>query len=120
MADIPKTLPPTLRGKKRYIVFEIISEKKLEFSEILNAFWHSILNFMGEMGTSRTNIWFVKDMWEEKNQRGLIRCNHKQVEYVRVALALIDRIGDVQVIPFTLGVSGTMKAAKRKFFGEFL
>ena len=73
---------------------------------------------MGEMGTSRTNIWFVKDMWEEKNQRGLIRCNHKQVEYVRVALALIDRIGDVQVIPFTLGVSGTMKAAKRKFFGE--
>ena len=30
----------------------------------------------------------------------------------------MERIGDRRVIPYTLGVSGTMKAAKRKFFGE--
>ncbi len=118
MADRPKILPPTLRGKKRYIAFEVISEKNLDFSEVLNAFWHSLLNFVGELGTSETNIWFVKDTWEEKNQRGLVRCDHRYVEYVRSALALIDRIGDSRVIAFSLGVSGTMKAAKRKFFGE--
>ena len=29
-----------------------------------------------------------------------------------------ERVGDKRMIIYTLGVSGTMKAAKRKFFGE--
>lgn len=111
-------LPPTLREKKRYLAFEIISEEKLEFEDILNAFWHSLLNLCGELGTSQANIWFIKDLWDEQNQKGLIKCRHDSVEYVRSALALIERIGDIRVIIYTLGVSGTMKAAKRKFFGE--
>ncbi|MCD6368093.1 MAG: ribonuclease P protein component 2 [Candidatus Aenigmarchaeota archaeon] len=114
----PKILSPTLREKKRYLAFEVISESKLEFEEILNAFWHSLLNLCGEIGTANTNIWFVKDMWNENSQRGVIRCRHDTVEYVRSALALIDRIGDSRVIINTLGVSGTMKVVKRKFFGE--
>ncbi len=118
MADKPKILPPTLRENKRYLAFEIISEEKLDFGEVLNAFWHSLLNVVGELGASKANIWFVKDTWEDKNQRGLIRCSNNYLEYVRSATALIDRIGDVRVVPYTLGVSGTMKAAKRKFFGE--
>ena len=118
MADRPKILPPTLREKKRYLAFEIISEEKVEFGDVVNAFWHSLLNLIGEVGASRANIWFVADSWDAEKQRGLIRCDNKYVEYVRVALALIERIGDKRVIIYTLGVSGTMKAAKRKFFGE--
>jgi len=118
MADRTKILPPTLREKKRYLAFEIISEEKVEFGDILNAFWHSLLNLVGEVGASHANIWFISDSWDENNQRGLIRCDNKYVEYVRAALALIERIGDNRVIPYTLGVSGTMKAARRKFFGE--
>jgi|GEM_PF-230718 len=118
MEDKTKNLPPTLRENRRYLAFEIISEGKLDFGEILNAFWHSLLNLVGEVGASQANIWFVSDSWDEKNQRGLIRCDNKYVEYVRAALALIDRIGDKRVVPYTLGVSGTMKAARRKFFGE--
>lgn len=118
MPNRPKNLPPTLREKKRYLAFELISEEKLEFGDIVNAFWHSLLNLVGETGTSQANIWFVKDTWDEKNQRGLLKCDNNYVEYVRAAMALIERIGDNRVIPYTLGVSGTMKAAKRKFFGE--
>jgi len=118
MVKKPKMLPPTLREKKRYLAFELISDEKLEFGEIVNAFWHSLLNLVGETGASQANIWFVKDTWDEKNQRGLLRCENNYVEYVRAAMALIERIGDNRVIPYTLGVSGTMKAAKRKFFGE--
>ena len=118
MADRPKTLPPTLREKKRYLAFEIISEEKVEFGDILNAFWHSLLNLIGELGASQANIWFVSDSWDAEKQRGLIRCDNKYVEYIRAALALIERIGDNRVIVYTLGVSGTMKAARRKFFGE--
>lgn len=113
-----KTLPPTLRENKRYLAFEIISEEKIDFPDVVNAFWHSLLNMVGEVGASCANIWFVRDSWDPEKQRGLVRCDNKFVEYVRAALALIDRIGDKRIIPYTLGVSGTMKAARRKFFGE--
>lgn len=118
MADKPRTLPPTLRDKKRYLAFEVISEGKIEFGDMVNAFWHSLLNLIGEVGAARAKIWFVSDSWDENRQRGLIRCDNKYVEYVRVSLALIERIGDKRVVVNTLGVSGTMKAARRKFFGE--
>jgi len=118
VADKPRTLPPTLRDKKRYLAFEVISEGKIEFGDMVNAFWHSLLNLIGEIGAARAKIWFVSDSWDENRQRGLIRCDNKYVEYVRVSLALIERIGDKRVVVNTLGVSGTMKAARRKFFGE--
>jgi len=114
----PKNLSPAMRENKRYLGFEVICDEKLKFEDILNAFWHSILNLCGELGTSKKNIWFIKDMWDEENQRGLIKCKSDSVEYIRSALALIDRIGDFRVIIYTLGVSGTMKSARRKFFGE--
>ncbi len=113
-----KILPPTMRENKRYMAFEIISDEKVEFGDVVNAFWHSLLNLIGEVGASCASIWFVRDSWDPDKQRGLIRCDNKYVEYVRAAFALIDRIGDRHIIPYTLGVSGTMKAARRKFFGE--
>lgn len=111
-------LPAALRGKKRYIAFEVISEEKIDFSEIVGAVWHSLMNFLGELGTSRSNIWIMKDNWDEDTQRGLIKCSHKEVEYIRASLSLITIIGENNVIIRTLGVSGTIKGAKKKFFGE--
>ena len=114
----PKILPSSLRERKRYLGFEIISEDKIDFGEFVNAFWHSSLNFLGELGAAKVGVWLIKDLWDEKRQRGLIKCRHTQVENVRTTLALINRIGDTQVIARTLGLSGTMKTARKKFFGE--
>jgi ribonuclease P/MRP protein subunit POP5 len=114
----PKPLPPSLRGRRRYIAYQVISEEKFLQDDLFNTMWHSVLNFLGEQGTSKTNMWIVKDSYDDKNQTGLIRCSHISVEHVRASLALIERIGDVRVVFKILGVSGTIKAAKMKFFGE--
>ncbi len=114
----PKPLPPSLRGRRRYIAYKIISEEKILFSDLVNTIWHSILNCLGELGASESEVWIAKDTYDEKKQVGIIRCSHKNVEKVRTALALIQRIGDIRVVVKVLGVSGTMKAAKVKFFGE--
>lgn len=118
MPEKPNILPPSLRERKRYIAFKIISKEKIDFGNLVNRLWYSLLNLMGEYGTSKCNIWIVKDSWDEKRQIGLIKCNHKHVKHVRAALALIDRIGDTKVIIKSLGVSGTMKAAEKKFLGK--
>jgi ribonuclease P/MRP protein subunit POP5 len=114
----PKLLPPSLRGKRRYIAYKVISEEKILFPDLVNTIWHSILNCLGELGASETDLWIAKDTYDEKHQTGIIRCSHKSVEKVRAALALIQRIGDIRVVIKVLGVSGTIKTAKIKFFGE--
>lgn len=118
MADKPKTLPPTLREKKRYLAFEIISEKPVAFENVVEAFWSSLLSLLGELGTAHTGVWFVRDAWDEKRQRGLVRCDHVQVDNVRVALAMINEVDGTRVVPHSLGVSGTMEGARKKFLGE--
>jgi ribonuclease P/MRP protein subunit POP5 len=118
MQDRPKPLPSSLRSRRRYIAYQVISQEKLLLDDITNTIWHSVLNFLGEHGTSKTNMWIAKDTFNEENQTGLIRCAHDSVEEIRTALALIQRIGDARVVFKVLGISGTMNAAKMKFFGE--
>jgi len=118
MPERPKTLSPTLRERRRYLAFKVVSEKKISLTDLSGAIWHSILNFLGELGTAQANVWLVKNIYDEKNQLGLIRCAHTAVEQVRAALALVNRIGDQRVIIKVIGVSGTIKAARKKYFGE--
>ena len=116
--DRPKPLTSSLRTKKRYIAFQIISEKKILTNDIFRAIWHSVLNFLGEYGTAKAGIWLLKTTYVEDKQLGLIKCNHNSVEQVRASLTMIQRIGDERIIVKVLGVSGTIKAAQKKFFDE--
>ncbi|MFB6076280.1 MAG: Rpp14/Pop5 family protein [Candidatus Aenigmatarchaeota archaeon] len=111
-------LPPTMRERKRYIAFKVISDEEIEFGNLVSGLWHSLLNLMGEFETAKCNVWVVKDKWNDKKQIGLVKCNHNHVKHVRSALALIEMLGDIKVIIKTLGVSGTMRGAEKKFFGE--
>lgn len=114
----PKSLPPSLRGRTRYLAFQVISEEKILLQDLINTIWHSVLNFVGEVGTSEAELRFFKDAYDENKQMGILRCSHDNVEKVRASLALIQRIGDNKVVFKVLGISGSVKATKMKFFGE--
>lgn len=114
----PKPLPSSLRGRRRYIAYQVISESKFIFQDLSNSIWHSLLNLLGELGASKSDIWVARDIYDEIKQIGIIRCSHDNVEQLRTALSLIERIGDVRVVVKVLGISGSIKATKMKFFGE--
>jgi ribonuclease P/MRP protein subunit POP5 len=114
----PKPLPSSLRGRRRYIAYQVISESKFIFQDLSNSIWHSLLNLLGELGASKSDIWVARDIYDEIKQIGIIRCSHDNVEQVRTALSLIERIGDVRIVVKVLGISGSIKATKMKFFGE--
>lgn len=118
MDNHPNILSPTLRMRKRYIGFQVISEKKVLLTDLITAIWQNSLNFLGELGTAQAQMNVMKSLYNENTQTGLLRCSHLYVEHLRASLALIQRIGDSRVIIRTLGVSGTIKAARTKFFGE--
>ncbi|MBI3413632.1 MAG: hypothetical protein HY051_06185 [Candidatus Aenigmarchaeota archaeon] len=109
-----RTLKPMIAGKKRYLCFEIISETAVEFADFVNVFWNSAMSFIGELGSAKASIWIVKDLWDQKQQKGVIKCSHRFVEKIRLILSLINRIGDQRVIVNVVGISGTLNSAKAK------
>lgn len=114
-----RPLLPSLREKKRYVVFEIISKKKIKsFNVVGEEIWKSCLRFLGEYGCANANIKVLSEKWDAKKQKGIIRINNKHVNELKLALMLIKKIEDEDVIVRVVGVSGILKKTRRFFGGE--
>jgi len=111
-----KPMLPSLREKKRYLAFEVISNESIEkFFHISEAIWESCLSYLGTLGVANSGIWLLPDMWNKETQRGLIKISHKQVHNVKAALTLIKKINRQNVIVKSLGVSGILKKARERY-----
>ncbi len=113
----PKHLPPTLRSKSRYVVFEIISEVPVSYSDFMTALWSSSRDLLGDLGSSELRLWVVKNLYDAKNQHGVIKCSHDRVEQVRALLSTIKMVAEVHAIIKIIGVTGTIKSARNKYLG---
>ena len=107
-----------MRSQKRYIVFEVISENKITYNDLMNSVWNSMLSFLGEFGSSDAKIWIVQNLYNEKEQTCVIKWPHDYVEQVRAVLSLIQMIGESKATVRIIGVTGTIKSAKTKYLGE--
>jgi ribonuclease P/MRP protein subunit POP5 len=105
---------PTLREKERYIAFEVLSEERIMFSDLEAAIWNTEQDFFGELGTAKTSMWIIKNLYDENKQIGVIRCNNISVDKILTSLGLITRLGDIRVIFKILAISGTIKGLNLK------
>lgn len=102
-----KTLLPTLKERNRYIIYEV--NDKFAFKDVKEEINKSILRFLGELEIAKSSL-LILDDW--KNNRGILKVNHKYVDKVKVALMLIKYINRKNVIFQTIKVSGTLKKAR--------
>lgn len=109
-----KILSPTLREKERYIAFKVISEEPIVYSDLEAGIWQTLLDFYGELGVSQMSVWLVKNLYDEKSQVGVVRCNNKSVPKAVAGLGLITRLGESRVIFKIVRVSGTIKSLNLK------
>ena len=72
-------------------------------------------NFLGEKEIAHAKIWIIKNLFDENNKRGVIRCSHTHVEHSRVVLSLIQFIGESRATIKVVGVTGTIKSANAKY-----
>lgn len=105
---------PVLKEKKRYLMFSITSENKIPYFELKGAISNSIMNLIGEKSAGKSNYRLIKNLWDEKNNEGVISCSVRYVDDIKVALALIQQIGDIRVIFRVTKVSGTIKALRKE------
>ncbi|HLF54237.1 MAG TPA: Rpp14/Pop5 family protein [Candidatus Nanoarchaeia archaeon] len=114
-----KPLLPSLKEKKRYLAFEIVSKSKIKsFSEAAKAIWASTLAFAGTKETARMGLMVLPETFNKDKQRGLIKIGHKNVEELKASLALINQIEQQPVIVRTIGVSGILAKAEKRYIAS--
>jgi|ERR1041385_841631 ribonuclease P/MRP protein subunit POP5 len=113
-----KPLLPTLKEKKRYLAFEIVSKGKIKaFPEVSKAIWTATLSFVGTKGAAELGLWVHGEKYQPESQRGLIRVTHKGLDTARAALCLVKEIESQPVIVKSLGASGIINKVEKKYLG---
>lgn len=100
------------RMKKRYLAFKVVSEQPVNKGNVADAVWNAVLQLFGEYGASQTNLALIK--YDPEKCGGIIRCSRRAVEMVRASVASVTEINEKPIAIHVLGVSGTLKALRRK------
>jgi RNase P/RNase MRP subunit POP5 len=114
MRDSIKTLPSSYREKKRYVTFKITSEKEIDPGSLLKALMKSLLENMGLIDVAKTNFHFFSELYEPKEKNFVVRCLPEDVEKVRLSFALVTELEGSPVCITSIGISGTIRASKKK------
>lgn len=110
-----KPILPSLREKKRYLVFEVISKKGInDFAPVSNAIMRASFQFLGQLGVAKAGIIPLPNKWNSELQRGIVKVSHKHVDALRAALIFADKIDDSDVIFRSVGVSGILNKAEKR------
>jgi len=109
-----KPLLPTLRTKKRYVVYEVISEKEIEHNNVVRAIVASFKECFGIFGLGKAGITDMR-IYNRKTKRAILKINHKYVDNLRAAFAMIKEIDNQKAIVHTIGISGILRKTKVKY-----
>jgi ribonuclease P/MRP protein subunit POP5 len=113
-----KPLLPSLREKKRYLAFEILSENKItDINSVSDAILGNSQEFLGQLGMSKAGLMMLKDKFNPNMQKGIVRVNHKNVDNLRAALTMINKIDNEDAIVRSLGISGVLNKTEKYIAG---
>src|SRR3990167_5007197 len=104
-------LSPSLRHKKRYIVFELKTETPLSMSDVQPEVEKALLLFLGQLGVAKAEPMFLKEKWKEP--RFVLKVAHNWVDECKSALILIKKIKNQPVIIKSIITSGGLKTASK-------
>jgi RNase P/RNase MRP subunit POP5 len=99
-----------MRQRRRYIAFEFVGSEASK-GDVMRAIGHSLYTHDPTFDRRMLKLVFH----DVSSRRGLLRCGHKQVDELKATMANIEKIGGSEASFVILGVSGTIRAAKRKF-----
>ena len=100
-------LLPSLKQKKRYLVFEI--NKALPVKDVQEEVEQALLLFLGQLGVAKASPLFLKEKY--KDNKFIIKVNHTYVDECKSALILIKKIKNTPVLIRSIITSGTLKKA---------
>lgn len=105
-----KRLLPSLRTRKRYLAFELISEGTASRNDLIKEVMSAASALLGDVVASECDIKVLG--FEEC--KGIVQCAHIRVKETRAALTTLTRINGRRATLHILGSSGTIKKVNEK------
>ncbi len=106
-----KSLLPSLKERKRYIVFEVLSSVAFKEDEVSEAIMQAMHTYVGDLGMARAGLQFPK--WKEN--KGIARVNHTSADLLKASFTFINSIKNKRAIVRSLGTSGILIKAQKKY-----
>jgi len=106
-----KTLSSSLREKKRYVVYEVLSECSFLSKDVKDAVVFSFKELFGVEGLAKASLEFI----EYSEGKGIIKVTTKGLDMLRASFCFVRKINKDEVLLRSLGVSGMLKKARIKF-----
>jgi ribonuclease P/MRP protein subunit POP5 len=110
-----RPLLPSLKEKKRYIVFEVLSDTPVTASETYNVIEQSLNNYVGTKGMAEAGLQFMKKKWNTKKQRGIARVNHTSADTLKASFVFIKKMKNKNITIHSIGTSGILDKAVKKY-----
>lgn len=113
-----KPLLSTLKEKKRYLAVKTLSDSQIPTNKIQEAIKDQMKEYVGEKGLAKAGLQFIQDKWNQTTQEGMIRVSHNMITELKASLTLIDNINNSPVTVQSLGASGILKKANKKYITQ--
>ena len=97
---------------KRYILVKVISEKPVSKDQFGSAVIDSVRRNFGEIGLSRIDPKVVR--YDGTISRAIVACRASAATELQAAVALISEASGTPIAPMVVGVSGTIKALRKR------
>ncbi|MDO8634188.1 MAG: Rpp14/Pop5 family protein [archaeon] len=105
-----KALPSSQRGKKRYVLFELLADKPLSAAIVQKEVEKKFAELFGSRGMALQKLHFI-GFYGQKNL-GVLKCSLETCEEVKAGLLFVKSIAGFPIIPRIVSVSGSVKKLK--------
>jgi len=100
------------RVRRRYLALRVVSEQHVDERDVMDAVWKAVFELFGEYGASRTNVSLIE--YDPQRNYAVVRCSHTALERLRASIASITDIDGEPAVIRVIGVSGTLRALRKK------
>ena len=98
--------------KQRYLALKIESAESFEEEDVKDAVWSAVIQLFGEYGASQAGLFFVQ--YDKQRKEAVLRCSHKALPMVQASIASVTKIKDKPAAIHVLGVSGSLRALRKR------
>lgn len=128
-----KSLLPSLKERKRYVVYEISSDEPISANEVAMSIKTSMQKLVGDLGLASAGIQFLTEQPQfpsrrarasapqadtrANTHRGIVRVSNTMQDTLKASFTFIDTINQKKVIVRSVGTSGIIAKARKKYMG---
>jgi len=100
------------RVRRRYLALKVVSEQPVDGRDVIDAVWKAVLRLFGEYGASQASLSLIE--YDSQKNYAIVRCSRRALEMVRASVASITEMNERPTVIRVLGVSGTLRALRKK------